>query len=315
MSAASGLPSEDVPDLGPLPQRLVVGVDTVRSLVAEQFPQWSALPVKPVAKGGWDNFTFHLGDDMLVRLPSAVEYALAVEKEHRWLPELARHLPVPIPAPLGLGQPGAGYPFSWSVYGWLTGESADRGVVADPAGLAEDLAAFLGALRSIDSTGGPQPGIHNWYRGATLRTYDATARSALVDLDGHIDVRLAAAAWEDALAARWGGVDVWFHGDLAAGNVLLDGGKLSAVIDFGTCGVGDPSCDLAIAWTLLADPGRRLLRKQLDIDDPDWARGRGWALWKSLSQMAGALEERDLHSGAEARLVIQAILEDFSATG
>lgn len=313
MRPAADVPNEEVPDLGPLPKRLIVEIDTVRRLVAEQFPQWAHLPVEPVRHGGWDNFTFHLGDDMLLRLPSAAEYALAVEKEHQWLPELAPQLPVPIPAPLGLGDPGAGYPFRWSIYNWLRGECADRSTVPDPTELAEDLADFLGGLRSIDATGGPQPGIHNWYRGATLRTYDETARSALVDLEGHIDVDVASAAWADALAARWDGVDVWFHGDLAAGNLLLDGGRLAAVIDFGTCGVGDPSCDLAIAWTLLTPSSRRLLRDRLGIDDPTWARGRGWALWKALSQMAGALDDHDLPAAAEARLVVEAILDDFSS--
>src|SRR6476659_5943041 len=119
MSPNGGQSNEDVPDLGPVPQRLTVDVETVGHLVADQFPQWSQRPITPVSNPGWDNFTFHLGDDMLVRLPSAAEYALAVEKEHRWLPELGDQLPVPIPVPLGLGLPGAGYPFPWSVYGWL----------------------------------------------------------------------------------------------------------------------------------------------------------------------------------------------------
>lgn len=308
------LPAHEVPDLGPVPQRLNVDLDTVRRLVAEQFTQWSRLPIRPVSKGGWDNFTFHLGDSMLVRLPSAAEYALAVDKEQRWLPELATQLPVSIPVPLGLGEPGAGFPFSWSIYGWVAGDSADFGVIADPIGFAEDLASFLDALRSIDATGGPRPGIHNWYRGATLRTYDVTTHDAIADLDGHIDVGGAAAAWEDALAAEWDGLDVWFHGDLAAGNVLLKDGRLTGVIDFGTCGVGDPSCDLAVAWTMLTASGRRLLRGQLDIDDSTWARGRGWALWKALRQMADALAEQDLSSADAAHRVVDSILDDFSTT-
>ena len=209
-----------------MPQRLTIDVETVFHLVAEQFPQWSQRPITPVSSPGWDNFTFHLGDDMLVRLPSAAEYALAVEKEHRWLPELGDQLPIPIPVPLGLGLPGAGYPFHWSVYGWLPGEAADRLKISDPLGIAEDVARFLEALQRIRAAGGPQPGIHNWFRGTTLRTYDSTARSALAELDDHIDVGLAAAVWDDALAARWDGVDVWFHGDLAPGNLLLEGAGL-----------------------------------------------------------------------------------------
>lgn len=314
MSPNSGESSEDVPDLGPAPQRLTVDVETVRHLVAEQFPQWSQRLITPVRNPGWDNFTFHLGDDMLVRLPSAAEYALAVEKEHRWLPELGDQLPIPIPVPLGLGLPGAGYPFHWSVYGWLPGEAADRVTIFDALGIAEDVTRFLEALQRIDATDGPEPDIHNWFRGTTLRTYDSTFRTALAELDDHIDVGLAAAAWDDALAARWDGVDVWFHGDLAPGNLLLERGRLAAVIDFGTCGVGDPSCDFAIAWTLLSRPGRQLLRQRLEIEDSTWARGRGWALWKSLRHLANALEDHDETSEADARLIIDAILEDYRAT-
>ena len=302
-----------MPDLGPLPQRLTVDVETVRQLVEEQFPQWSELLIAPVRDPGWDNFTFHLGDEMVVRLPSAAEYALAVEKEHRWLPELAARLPVPIPVPLGMGQPGAGYPFLWSIFSWLPGAAAERSSLTDPVGIAEDLADFLGALRSLDAAGGPQPGIHNWFRGASLRTYDASARRALAKLHGHLDVALAGAAWDDALAARWDGVDMWFHGDLAPGNLLLDSGGLTAVIDFGTCGVGDPSCDLAIAWTLLTLDGRQILRDRLAIDASTWARGRGWALWKSLLQLAGALEDQDDSSTVDALLTIEPILKDYRA--
>lgn len=313
MSAESGESVEDVPDLGPAPQRLTIDVETVGQLVAGQFPQWAHLPIAPVRTPGWDNFTFHLGDDLLVRLPSAAEYEPAVEKEHRWLPELAKQIAVPIPAPLARGLPGAGYPFHWSVYGWLPGEVATPCAITDPLGFAEDVSEFLEALWRIDAVGGPQPGLHNWYRGATLRTYDATARGALADLEQHIDVALAAAAWDDALEAQWDGVDVWFHGDLAAGNLLLERSRLAAVIDFGTCGVGDPSCDLAVAWTLLDLPGRQLLRTRLGIDASTWARGRGWALWKTLRNLADALEDRDERSAAEARLVVEAISADYRA--
>ena len=302
--------ADAVPDLGPAPQRLTLDVQTVYRLVADQFPQWADLPITPIRTPGWDNFTFHLGDDMLVRLPSAAEYAMAVQKEHRWLPELAKQLPTPIPAPLAEGLPGGGYPFHWSIYGWLPGEPAAPFALTDSIGLAEAVADFVEALRRIDTKGGPQPGIHNWFRGATLRTYDATARGALTELQGHIDVDLAAAAWDDALAAPWDGVDVWFHGDLAPGNLLVSEGRLAAVIDFGTCGVGDPSCDLAVAWTLFDLPGRQLLHERLGVDDSTWTRGRGWALWKTLRSLANALEDRDERSETEARLIVAAILDD-----
>ncbi len=298
------------PDLGPLPRRVSVDADQVRRLVGDQFPQWADLPVRPVSRSGWDNFTFHLGDAMVVRVPSAAEYALAVEKEQRWLPVLAPRLPLPTPVPLAQGRPGAGYPFSWSIYVWLAGSPARGDRISDPVRFALDLAGFLAALRRIDPGGGPRPGKHNWFRGATLRTYDAQVQRALTTLDGHLALDPAREIWEAALDARWDGVDSWFHGDVAAGNLLLGQGELTAVIDFGTCGVGDPSCDLAIAWTLLTAEGRRAFREHLSADEPSWARGRGWALWKTLVTCARTVGRAD-EEAAGARRVLDEIRTEY----
>ena len=299
----------DVPDLGPKPQRVTITADHARQLVAEQFPQWAGLRVRPVENGGWDNFTFHLGDDLLVRLPSAAEYSLAVEKEHRWLPELRDLLPLPIPVPLAQGTPGASYPFPWSVYEWIDGTPSTFESIDDPLRFAGDLAAFVGALQTVDASQGPRPGVHNWFRGATVRTYERHALGALDELRGHIDVNAARAVWDAAVDSPWDGVDVWFHGDLAPGNLLLTGGRLSAVIDFGTCGVGDPACDLSVAWTMLTADGRQAFRRRLPVDDATWARGRGWALWKALVACADTIDIYD-DDARESRRVLGEILAD-----
>lgn len=301
----------DVPDLGPAPARARVDTTQVGGLIRSQFPQWADLPIRPVAHGGWDNWTFHLGDDMLVRLPSAAEYAQAVEKEHRWLPLLAPQLPLPVPTPLGRGAPSPEYPHPWSVYQWIHGETATPDRITDPVGFATDLATFLSALQAVDPRHGPRPGVHNWFRGGTLRTFDAITQDALRDLDGRIDVERAREAWADALNMPWDGVDRWFHGDMAGGNLLLDAaGRLSAVIDFGTCGVGDPACDLAVAWTLLTSDGRQAFRERLGVDDATWARGRGWALWKAIATCRSTVEEParldELH---DAERVVGLLLE------
>jgi aminoglycoside phosphotransferase (APT) family kinase protein len=304
----------DIPDLGPVPQRIAVDADQVRRLVADQFPTFVDLPVEPVADGGWDNWTFHLGTDMLVRLPSAAEYALAVDKEHRWLPALAARLPLPIPTPLAKGRPGAGYPFPWSIYRWLDGEPATVDRISDPRRFALDLAEFLAALQSVDTADGPQPGIHNWFRGGTLRTYEERLHHALTELDGHVDAELAREIWASALDARWDGVDRWFHGDVAQGNLLLADGQLAAVIDFGTCGVGDPACDLAIAWTLVTADGRQAFRKRLSVDETAWARGRGWALWKTLVNYSYTFDDpEDAEECANAQRILGEIFTEYTA--
>ncbi|MGH2561737.1 MAG: aminoglycoside phosphotransferase family protein [Thermomicrobiales bacterium] len=291
-----------------------IDVPLVRRLIATQFPQWADLPITPVAFDGWDNRTFHLGERMTVRLPSAAAYALQVEKEQRWLPRLAPRLPLPIPVPLAMGVPADGYPWPWSVYRWLDGEIATTAPVADPRQFAMDLADFLVALQRADATGGPPPGAHNFYRGGPLTVYDGETRQALQTLAGQIDTAAATAVWETALAATWHGAPVWFHGDISVGNLLVEDGRLCAVIDFGTSGVGDPSCDLAIAWTLFAGDSREAFRAALPLDDATWARGRGWTLWKALI-VAAALPGANTLEVEKSRRVIDEVLADHKRRG
>lgn len=261
--------------------KLEIDVSLVRRLLV-QFPQWADLPVKRVAFDGWDNTTFRLGEDLSVRLPSAQAYAGQVEKEHRWLPRLAPLLPLPIPVPLAMGVPANGYPWHWSVYRWLEGENATIKSIADLQQFATTLAQFLAALQRIDPADGPPPGQHNFFRGGPLTTYDSETRDAIATLRGKIDADAVTAVWEAALRATWHGPPVWLHGDVSAGNLLVEKGRLNAVIDFGCTAVGDPACDLTIAWTLFSGESRNAFREALPLDRATWARGRGWALWKGL---------------------------------
>jgi aminoglycoside phosphotransferase (APT) family kinase protein len=254
-------------------------VALVGRLLAAQFPQWADLPVEPVRSAGTDNALYRLGDDMAVRLPRIQSATGQVDKEHRWLPRLAPLLPLAIPVPLAKGTPGEGYPWRWSVYRWLEGETATIGRIADPRQAARDLAHFIAALQRIDPTGGPPPGPHNSFRGVPLSTRHTQTRAAIASLHGTLDADAATAAWEAALRApAWHGPPVWIHGDLQSGNLLAIQGRLSAVIDFGCLGVGDPACDLQVAWNLLSADTRAVFREVLPVDDATWARGRGWAL-------------------------------------
>lgn len=277
-------------------------------LVAEQFPRWGDLPIRPVTLGGWDNRTFHLGERMTVRLPSAARYAALVEKEQRWLPRLARDLPLPIPAPLAIGRPGRGYPWPWSVYGWLDGETAAAARIDDLPRFAADLGAFLSALHRIDATDGPVAGPHCFWRGGPLATYDAETRTAITALGSRIDARAVTEVWEAALKTTWTAAPVWVHGDMAAGNLLVVDGSLSAVIDFGCSCVGDPACDLAVAWTFLEAGAREAFRAALPLDSGTWARGRGWTLWKALIVYAGLASNR-LDAEKSGRIIDDLIAE------
>ncbi len=261
---------------------MAIDLSLVNRLVATQFPEWEHLPIKPVEYGGWDNRTFHLGDTMTVRLPSAAMYANQVATEHRWLPKLAPQLPLPIPVPLAMGQPGEGYPWNWSIYRWLNGNSASIDLINDLSQFATALGKFLAALQRCDTTGGPTAGSHNFYRGGDLTHYDAETRAAIAMLGDGDDVNTMTDLWNRALASTWQGAPVWVHGDIAVGNLLVDKGKLCAVIDFGQLCIGDPACDLGIAWTLFKGESRGVFRKALALDSATWARARGWTLWKAL---------------------------------
>jgi aminoglycoside phosphotransferase (APT) family kinase protein len=259
--------------------------DLVSRLVAHQFPQWADLPVSPVELDGWDNTTFRLGTTMSVRLPSADIYVAQIDKEHRWLPVLKRDLPVTIPEPLAKGSPALGFPRPWSVYRWISGETATDATVSDLMQFASDLAAFLTALYSCDTTDGPAAGAHSHTRGGPVAVWDHQTRDALERLGREIDVVGATEVWEAAVATTWEQAPVWVHGDVTGSNLLVRGGRLSAVIDFGCSAVGDPACDTAIAWTFFTGESRAAFKSKVPVDDATWARGRGWALWKAVIEL------------------------------
>lgn len=251
----------------------------VRRLLATQFPQWEDRPIERVESAGTDNAIYRLGDDMAVRLPRIAWAIGQPDKEQRWLPRLAPHLPLAIPVPLATGTPAEGYPWHWSVVPWMEGENATAKRIGDLCEAAGDLAQFIRALQGIDPTGGPTPGRHNFFRGVPLAVRDPGIRAAIPAWDGIVDTVAVTAAWDAALQAPvWDGPPVWLHGDLSSGNLLAVRGKLSAVIDFGCLGVGDPACDLMVGWTLFSGESREVFRAAMSIDDATWERARGWAL-------------------------------------
>ena len=252
-----------------------IDASLVRRLVASQFPAWAGLPVERVSSGGWDNAIYRLGPDLAVRLPRRKMAADLVEKEQRWLPEIAPRLPLAVPVPIGRGQPGDGYPWRWSICPWLPGEMAAVAAVSDVEEVAATLGDFIAALHTV----GPADGPRTPWRGVPLARRDEIIRGLLVDMGDVVDVGAVTEAWKEALSVpAWPGPDIWLHGDLHPANMLVEAGRLTAVIDFGDLVVGDPATDLMSAWMLLPPPARPVLAAAVGVDDATWARGRGWAL-------------------------------------
>lgn len=253
----------------------------VGELVAEQFPHWRHLPIRPVAHSGKDHRIFRLGDGLSVRLPSAPDYVPQVRKEQTWLPRLAPQLPLPVPTVAGVGEPSDRFPAPWSVYEWMPGTPAAVTQIADWARFASDLADFLMRLGEVDATGAPEPGAHSAFRGVPVAHWDDEVHDILDRVQGR-ERDLAAGIWRDALAAVDDHPPRWFHGDVSVNNLLVRDGELTGVIDFGCSGAGDIACDTVFRWTAPTASARRQYRRDYAVDEATWARGRGWALWKGL---------------------------------
>jgi aminoglycoside phosphotransferase (APT) family kinase protein len=250
----------------------------VRRLLAEQFPAWAELPVEALPVGGTDNAIYRLGDRLSVRLPRRPGSDGAFDDEFRWLPRLARSLPFSVPTPVARGAATDEYPSDWAVYDWLDGEDATT-VALDPSRAAVDLFELITALRAVDPRGGPPPAG----RGGPLRPRDRAVRDGIAALGDTIDTVAVTAAWEQALAApEWDRPGVWVHGDLDARNLLVSEGRITGVLDWGSMCVGDPACDVKVAWAVLDAKTRPIFRERLQVDDATWARGRGWALSQAI---------------------------------
>jgi aminoglycoside phosphotransferase (APT) family kinase protein len=262
------------------PDEVETDVALVRRLLAGQFPQWADLSIDPVESYGTDHAIYRLGDHLGARLPRIGWATSQAAKEAEWLPRLAPQLPLALPVQVAMGHPAEGYPFDWSIYEWLPGDNAN-GTIDDLDQAAVDLAAFIKALQRIDTSGAqPRP---PGARGAPLGELDESVRRAIVQSSDRIDGTAALRSWEESLdAPAWDRQEVWVHGDLLPGNLLVVAGRLSAVIDWGGLNLGDPACDLQPAWNMFDGENRRRFRAELEVDDASWLRGRGWALAQAV---------------------------------
>ena len=226
------------------------------------------------------------------------------------MPILSQHLSLPISTPLAKGEPSINYPYPWSVYKWLEGETLIQEVIEDKVQLAKDLGRFLVELQSIQCSGGPIAGDHNFYRGGNLAVYDKETRNAIKNNTDIFHESILEEIWALALESQWELEPVWIHGDIAPGNLLVKEGRLSAVIDFGILGIGDPSCDAAMAWTFFDVHSRKVFKNELKMDNQTWNRARGWALWKALITYDGHKKCNNLIV-QESFTTIKKVIEDF----
>jgi aminoglycoside phosphotransferase (APT) family kinase protein len=266
--------------------QLVSDVELVREILRDQQPHWADGPITEITSTGTDHALYRLGDDAVARVPLRASATQPIDTEFRWLPWFAERLPVEIPRPLARLEPTPRFPYHWSVHSWIDGECGTTAPI-DRTLLAVDLARVLRALHGLDPFGGP-PSVEAYcHRGVPLRMRDASTREAIASSRQSLDVAAVTSAWDTALATpEWTGAPVWIHGDVAAGNLILRDGRLVGLIDWACMAVGDPACDLVVAWEVLDASSRERFRAELAIDDATWERGRGWALSTAVGALA-----------------------------
>jgi aminoglycoside phosphotransferase (APT) family kinase protein len=284
-----------------------IDAQLVRQLLVEQLPHLSGLPVREVRQTGTVNAIFRLGGDLCVRLPRVARWGDSLAKELEWLPKLAGHVPLAIPELVAIGKAGSGYAFPWAIYRWISGETYARDRVHDEGQAAEGLANFVAHLRRVDPAGGPPTGRE------PLLQLDAETRTAISSLHDALDAEAVMAAWDISLEAPpWNGEPVWMHCDLIPPNLLVDGGQVKAVIDFGSAGIGDPAQDVVPAWSVFGREGRQAFRHALGVDDPTWARARGFALHQAVT-IIPYYAETNPGFVLMARRTIGCVLDDINA--
>jgi aminoglycoside phosphotransferase (APT) family kinase protein len=273
----------------------------VRRLVDQQFPQWAGLPVRRIEPSGTENAIFRLGGELSVRLARREGPTEPGSKELEWLPRLASLLPLEIPVPVALGRPNDDYPWFWEIHSWVEGETVPVAEI-DAIQAARDLATFVGALQQVSPASAP-PG-----RGIPLADRDTAIRPWLARFDGDPAVT---AGWDRALAAPpWEGPPVWHHGDLDMRNWLVREGRICGVIDWGSMGVGDPACDVMVAWKLHSAAARDAFRAALPTDDATWERARGWVLSQAVAVLAYYTPENNPSLYHEAESWLDLVLSE-----
>jgi aminoglycoside phosphotransferase (APT) family kinase protein len=256
-----------------------IDLETAKSIIAKQFPHWAALPISAFDSSGTDHQLFRLGDHMAARFPITGDAARSVEDEWIGLRRFSG-LPLVTPQLLATGKPELEFPTSWSVVNWINGQDASVATVSDWQPTAYNLGVFVRALRAVEPASGRMCGSTNGFRGSPLSTRAGWVRNcfdSVADLFDHHAMRLT---WEEALAAPvWDKEPVWVHGDIHAANIIVSNAQVVGIVDFGLAALGDPACDLALAWSFLPATHRDIFFKAAEADEAMVQRGKGWALY------------------------------------
>jgi aminoglycoside phosphotransferase (APT) family kinase protein len=286
---------------------LDISTELVAALISQQFPHLAHLPIKKLSSAGTENTIFRLGAELAIRMPRVPSAAKQAEREAIWLPRLANHLSLAVPEPIELGRPTEEFPHHWAICRWLKGENAFVRPATDLNESARVLARFVRSLHQAPVEGDTSLIATTSGRGVDLIHRDSATRDAIKTCEGLADTATLTALWDDALAApEWSGRSLWLHGDIHVGNLLTERGRITGMIDWGCLGLGDPACDLMVAWSMLDRESREIFRTALDVDDASWIRGRAWAISVAVIALPYYIETNPLlvaisrHSIAEA---------------
>lgn len=285
------------------PAEIAIDEAMVRALLREQHPDLAHLSLTSVGEG-WDNHLFRLGDELAVRMPRRAVAVALIENEQRWLPLLSTRLPLAVPAVRRIGRPGCGFPWPWSITSWLPGRPALSSPLRDPSASALRLGQFVRALHHY----APKEAPHNPWRGVPLSARTEMLRAHIEQVSTRVDSIAVLELWDRCLSTgAWPGPPVWIHGDLHPGNLLVDDGRLSAVVDFGDLSAGDPATDLAVMWMLLPQVAWPAFvtsaSGELHASDPDlMMRARGWAVVFGLAYLANSRDDARMSAVGTATL-------------
>ena len=284
----------------------------IKRLIDVQFPEYNNLKIKAVKKQGWDNRTFRLGKEKLLRLPSGEYYSEKIIKENNFLPKLAPYLTTRISKPLKIGKPSDIYPFNFAIYDWIEGTSANHLQFSNKElqMIAKDLTVFLNELHCINNLNGPLPGKHNGWGGGELNLFDKDTKNQIGKLRNIINKTKSLDLWEQAKSSKWNKKPVWIHGDFYSGNFLIQNNKLTGVIDFGGIAKGDPAKDLVIAWTFLKNESREIFKNNMMYDSHTWIRAKGWVLWKATFELCKTQDKNSEYAKSQIKIINDILIDD-----